>query len=239
MSDPQASFFDSLDAWGASFDQPFNTERQAGVDEVGIGPLAGPVVAAAVLLDPNRPIDGLADSKAISAKKREEMASVVRECAAAWSISFASIAEIDQMNILQASHLAMQRAVQSLRLEPQMIFVDGNKTPRFSVPCVAVVKGDQRIPQISAASILAKVARDEVMADLAQQFPGYGFERHMGYPTRAHFEALQQLGPTPVHRRSFAPVQAALAAHPQIAAATVEPQQLYLAELSQSGGWMC
>ncbi|MEM7097038.1 MAG: ribonuclease HII [Pseudomonadota bacterium] len=191
-------------------DSPFNTRWQAGVDEVGIGPLAGPVVAAAVILDPTSPIDGLADSKTLNAKRREMLAEQIRQHAMTWCLGFASVVEIDQMNILRASHLAMQRAVAGLIESPEMVMVDGNKTPQFGVPCVAVVQGDKRIPQISAASILAKVARDQTMRAYAQRYPGFGFEKNMGYPTKQHFAALQNDGATPIHRRSFAPVRAVL-----------------------------
>ena len=184
--------------------------RQAGVDEVGIGPLAGPVYAAAVILNPMRPVSGLADSKAISEGKRKRLAAEIKCRSHAWAIASASEAEIDRMNILAASHLAMRRAVAGLGTEPTMIYVDGNKSPHMRYPVVAVVKGDRRVPQISAASILAKVARDELMVELDSVYPGYGFARHKGYPTRAHFAALQELGPSPVHRQSFAPVQACL-----------------------------
>ena len=180
------------------------------MDEVGIGPLAGPVVAAVVLLDPNRPIQGLQDSKVLSAKKRQLLAPRIYERALAFAIACASVEEIDAINILQASHLAMQRAVDKLTVAPNMILVDGNKMPKFVLPCVAVVKGDRRVPQISAASIIAKVHRDQLMRTLDGRYPGYGFAKHMGYPTKQHFGALQQLGATPVHRRSFAPVRAVL-----------------------------
>ena len=191
-------------------DSPFNARCQAGVDEVGIGPLAGPVVAAAVILDANVPIEGLADSKTLNAKRREQLAEIIRRHALTWSLGFASVAEIDKHNILQASHIAMQRAVKGLVQVPEMVLVDGNKTPKFGVPCVAVVQGDKRIPQISAASILAKVARDQSMRTLAQRYPDFGFEKNMGYPTKQHFAALQAQGATPIHRRSFAPVRAVL-----------------------------
>ena len=189
---------------------PWSQGLQAGVDEVGIGPLAGPVVAAAVLLDPNRPIEDLKDSKILSAKKREQLASVIRDRALCWALGWASVAEVDALNVLCASHVAMQRACSKLTTAPVMVFVDGNKTPSFSVPCVAVVQGDKRIPQISAASIIAKVARDEFMVELESAYPGYGFAQHKGYPTKQHCAALKQLGATPHHRRSFAPVREVL-----------------------------
>ncbi len=186
---------------------PLETGLQAGVDEVGIGPLAGPVVAGAVLLDPNRPIADLGDSKTLTPKRRKELAGEIRAKALAWSLGWAEVDEIDHINILRASHLAMQRAVDSLSQKPTMVLVDGNKTPVLPFPSVAVIQGDRRVPQIGAASIIAKVARDNFMCDLDRQYPGYGFSQHMGYPTKKHFTALRQLGATPAHRRSFAPVR--------------------------------
>ena len=183
----------------------------AGVDEVGRGPLAGDVVAAAVILDPERPINGLRDSKKLSEKKRIELAGVIRERALAWSVARASVAEIDQLNILQASLLAMHRAVQTLSPQPEYTLVDGNRLPRWHYPAEAVVKGDDRVPAIAAASILAKVQRDSELVALEDQYPGYGFAAHKGYPTAAHLQALRALGVTPVHRRSFAPVKKLLA----------------------------
>ncbi len=179
----------------------------AGVDEVGRGPLAGPVVAAAVILDPSRPIDGLRDSKALSAARRESLAVEVRQAALAWALGRAEVAEIDELNILRASHLAMQRAVAALAVRAELVFVDGHLTPSFAVPAVALVGGDDLMPAISAASILAKVARDAEMTTLAERYPGYGLEAHKGYATPAHLEALARLGPTPLHRQSFAPVR--------------------------------
>ncbi len=182
----------------------------AGIDEVGIGPLAGPVVAAAVLLDPDDPIEHLADSKKLSEKKREALAQQIKQRAIAWGVGWASEQEVDEVNVLAASHLAMQRACKALSQVPASAYVDGNKTPRLGIPCVAVVKGDQLIPQISAASIIAKVTRDAHMCKLDERYPGYGFARHKGYPTKMHLAALAELGVTPVHRRSYAPVQALL-----------------------------
>ncbi len=193
---------------------PWSSGPQAGVDEVGIGPLAGPVVAGAVVLDPQRPIDALADSKTLTAKKREMLAEEIRDKALSWSLGWASVAEIDDLNILRASHLAMQRAYEGLTVDVGMVLVDGNKTPQLAVPCVALVGGDKRIPQISAAAILAKVARDAAMADFDRDYPGYGFARHKGYPTKAHFQALAEHGATDLHRRSFTPVREALAREP-------------------------
>lgn len=184
----------------------------AGVDEAGRGPLAGDVVAAAVVLDPARRIEGLRDSKRLSARRREVLAEEIRHCALAWCIARASVAEIDSLNILQASLLAMHRAVQGLAVVPGLVLVDGNRLPRWDYPSQAVVKGDDRVPAIAAASILAKVQRDADLQVLDAQWPGYGFATHKGYPTAAHLEALQRLGVTPVHRRSFAPVRALLSA---------------------------
>lgn len=182
----------------------------AGVDEVGRGPLAGPVVAAAVILDPERPIAGLADSKKLSEKRREQLAAEIEARALAWALGRAEVEEIDRINILQASLLAMQRAVQALSVAPAMALIDGNRCPALACPARAVVKGDSRVAAISAASIIAKVSRDREMVALAQAYPGYGLDGHKGYPTKMHVEALQRLGVTPIHRRSYAPVQRAL-----------------------------
>ena len=178
----------------------------AGVDEVGRGPLIGAVVTAAVILDPSRPIAGLADSKKLTEKRRQALAQEIREKALAWSLGRAEADEIDRLNIFKATMLAMQRAVENLPLVPDAALVDGNKVPSLGCPAEAVVKGDARIPAISAASILAKVARDAEMTALHQQYPEYGFDRHKGYPTELHMRALARLGPLPEHRRSFAPV---------------------------------
>ncbi len=178
----------------------------AGVDEVGRGPLAGPVVAAAVVLDPARSVSGLRDSKALAASRREELASMIRERAVAWAIGRAEVAEIDRINILHASLAAMRRAVEGLAVEVRLAYIDGNRAPVLACATVTVVGGDAKVPVISAASIVAKVARDAEMAAAAKRYPGYGFERHKGYATAAHLAALQRLGPTPLHRRSFAPV---------------------------------
>ena len=184
----------------------------AGVDEVGRGPLAGDVVAAAVILDPGRPIAGLRDSKKLSAPRREALAGQIMAEALAWSVARASVAEIDRLNILQASLLAMRRAVEALDPQPQYVLVDGNRLPRWQYAAEPVVKGDDRVPVISAASILAKVQRDRELVGLEQQYPGYGFASHKGYPTPAHLAALRRLGVTPVHRRSFGPVRSLLEA---------------------------
>ena len=182
----------------------------AGVDEVGRGPLAGPVVAAAVILDPARPIAGLADSKTLSPLRREQLAMEIRAKALAWALGRAEVAEIDRLNILQASLLAMQRAIAALSIVPDQALVDGNRCPPLACPCRAIVKGDATVPAISAASILAKVARDAEMGELHERYPRYGFAQHKGYPTAAHRDALRRFGPCPEHRRSFAPVAAAL-----------------------------
>jgi ribonuclease HII len=179
----------------------------AGVDEAGRGPLAGPVVAAAVILSASYHIDGLADSKTLSALRREVLANEIRLHAAAWALGIASVEEIDQINILQATMLAMQRAVQGLGITPGMVLVDGNRAPRLSCPVRTVVRGDASVKSISAASILAKVTRDAILQSLDVEYPGYGFAIHKGYPTPAHQRALRALGPSPVHRRSFAPVK--------------------------------
>lgn len=178
----------------------------AGVDEVGRGPLAGDVVAAAVILDPNNPIDGLSDSKKISEKKREQLFPIIQEKALSFCIARAVVAEIDRLNILHASLLAMKRAVEGLEVQPEHVLVDGNKLPVWQYSAEAVVKGDSRVPAISAASILAKVTRDREMVVLAEQYPEFGFHQHKGYPTAAHIDALKKNGPTAIHRRSFGPV---------------------------------
>lgn len=177
-----------------------------GIDEAGRGPLAGPVVAAAVILDPARPIVGLNDSKKLSEKKRDALAELIRERALAWCVAEASVEEIDQLNILHATLLAMQRAVAGLAVQPTSALVDGNRCPKLAIPAEAVVKGDGKIASIAAASILAKTVRDAGMLVLHAQYPQYGFDRHMGYPTAAHFAALEKHGASPVHRKSFGPV---------------------------------
>ena len=178
----------------------------AGVDEAGRGPLAGPVVAAAVILDDQRPIAGLADSKKLSPARREALFDEIRAHALCFSIAEASVEEIDRMNILQATLLAMRRAVQGLRLKPVMVLVDGNRLPVLDVPAEAIVKGDARVQAISAASILAKVHRDRWCAQLHERYPQYGFAGHKGYGTAAHMAALRAHGACPEHRRTFAPV---------------------------------
>ncbi len=178
----------------------------AGVDEVGRGPLAGPVVAAAVILDPLQPIIGLRDSKKISHKKRQLLADEIKSKALAWSFGRAEVAEIDELNILHASLLAMKRAVEALEIEPEMVAVDGQYTPDIAYKKLAIIKGDSLIPAISAASIIAKVQRDSEMVSFDDIYPGYGFSSHKGYPTKQHIKALEQLGITKIHRRSFGPV---------------------------------
>jgi len=179
----------------------------AGVDEVGRGPLAGPVVAGAVILDPERPIEGLADSKALTEARREVLADIIQERALAWALGRAEVEEIDRLNILQASLLAMQRAVAALIPAPEFALVDGNRCPQLPCPAEAVVKGDATVAAISAASIIAKVSRDRELVALDAEYPGYGLARHKGYPSRQHLEALAALGVTPIHRRSYAPVR--------------------------------
>jgi ribonuclease HII len=192
---------------------PFNFDGPgllAGVDEAGRGPLAGPVVAAAVVLDEQRPIAGLNDSKKLSAKKREQLFDEIRAKALCFCIAEASVQEIDSLNILQATLLAMQRAVQGLRLKPSKVLVDGNRLPVLDVRAEAIVQGDAKVPAISAASILAKVHRDRMCEGWHERYPDYGFAQHKGYGTAEHLQALQRLGPTPWHRLSFAPVRASM-----------------------------
>lgn len=178
-----------------------------GVDEAGRGPLAGPVSAAAVILDPDNPIPGLNDSKKLSEKQRERLAPLIRERALAWAVAYASVEEIDRLNILQATLLAMQRAVQALAIQPQRVLVDGLYCPQTGIPSEAIVKGDSKVAAISAASILAKTDRDALMLQLDAQYPQYGFAIHKGYPTAAHLAALREHGISPVHRKSFKPVR--------------------------------
>ncbi|MCV6588111.1 MAG: ribonuclease HII [Marinobacterium sp.] len=184
----------------------------AGVDEVGRGPLVGNVVTAAVILDPQRPIEGLADSKKLSEKKREALYAEIVEKAAAWSIGHATPAEIDELNILHATMLAMQRAVAGLSIAPVYAYIDGNRCPQLPCSAEAVVKGDSKVAEISAASIIAKVTRDREMKALHAAHPKYGFDKHKGYPTAAHMALLKQYGPLPEHRRSFRPVRELLEA---------------------------
>jgi len=179
----------------------------AGVDEVGRGPLAGPVVTAAVILDPENPIEGLADSKKLSEKRREQLTEEIKSKAIAWAIGRSDVEEIDKINILQATMQAMQRAVENLTIQADFVLVDGNRSPLFHCPAEAVIKGDSRVAEISAASILAKTTRDREMVAMDAEFPGYGLAKHKGYPTKLHIAALEELGITEIHRRSFAPVR--------------------------------
>ncbi|MBU6949921.1 ribonuclease HII [Hahella sp. HN01] len=188
------------------FDQQTG-ELVAGVDEVGRGPLAGPVVAAAVILNPEKPIEGLNDSKKLSHRQRVALSQEIREKALAWATGWATVEEIDQINILQASLLAMQRAVAGLQVTPDLALIDGNKIPKLEMPAEAIVKGDSKVAAIAAASILAKVERDEELDRLDAIFPGYGLAGHKGYPTAQHLSALKELGVTEIHRRSYKPVQ--------------------------------
>lgn len=186
---------------------PEQFSRIAGVDEVGRGCLAGPVVAAAVILDPNRPIKGLRDSKKLSAKKRDELAQEIKEKALVWSVAAMGPEVIDKINILQATLEAMKAAVEKLPVEPDFVQVDGNKLPKWKWLSEAVVKGDDKVEWISAASIIAKTTRDAYMCKMAELYPQYGFEHHVGYGTAEHIKALKAYGPTPIHRKTFAPVR--------------------------------
>jgi ribonuclease HII len=191
-----------VDKWQA----PKNISCLAGVDEVGRGPLAGDVVAAAVILPEKHSIQGLADSKALTAHQREALYKEIIEQAIDYSVARASVAEIDQYNILQSTMMAMRRAVMGLKIKPDFVAVDGNRLPKWEYPAEAVVKGDGRVEVISAASIIAKVVRDAEMVKFEAKYPGYGFAKNKGYGTAQHLEALQRLGATPIHRRSFSPV---------------------------------
>jgi ribonuclease HII len=197
---------------GDLFAEDWRGRRVCGADEAGRGPLAGPVVAAAVILDPARPVDGLRDSKQLSPSRRNELAQHIRGRATAWAIAEASVQEIDALNILQASLLAMRRAIEALEPAAEFALIDGNQLPRLRIEARAVVGGDALEPAISAASILAKQYRDHLMVGLDREFPGYGFAMHAGYPTAQHLDRLRALGPCAVHRRSFAPVRALLVA---------------------------
>lgn len=189
---------------------PYTGHLLAGVDEAGRGPLAGDVLAAAVILDPAKPIEGLADSKKLSEKKREYLFDVIQERALSFAIARSSVEEIDTLNILHASMLAMKRAVEQLAIQPEFVAVDGNRLPKWTYTAKAVVKGDDKVQAIAAASILAKVTRDRELLTLDKQYPGYGFAKHKGYPSKQHIEALQLLGVTPAHRRSYGPVKQCL-----------------------------
>ena len=191
--------------------EPASVEIICGIDEAGRGPLAGPVCAAAVVLDPARPIAGLNDSKQLSEKKRDTLAPLIRERALAWAVGWASVEEIDEHNIRQANFLAMKRAFKGLGLAPTLALVDGKDPPPLSCKVTCIIGGDALEPAISAASILAKTSRDALMVDLCAQYPGYGFSQHKGYGSASHMEALRRLGPSPAHRRTFAPVRDLLA----------------------------
>lgn len=183
----------------------------AGVDEAGRGPLAGPVIAAAVILEVDNPVEGLADSKTLTAERRERLSEMIRERALCWTLGRAEVEEIDRLNILHATMLAMKRAVASLPFAPGLVKIDGNRAPQINYPVQTIIRGDASVPAISAASIMAKVARDAEMIEWDRIYPGYGFSVHKGYPTRAHIEALTRQGVSPIHRRSFGPVREALA----------------------------
>jgi ribonuclease HII len=182
----------------------------AGVDEAGRGPLAGPVVAAAVILDPKRPIEGLADSKILSEPKRENLCKMVMDVALSWSVGIASVEEIDELNILQATLLAMQRAVNGLAIQPDKVLIDGNQLPSLLIPAQAIVKGDSKVKAISAASILAKVERDRTMVDYHKKYPDFSFHLHKGYGTQLHLAEIEQFGILPIHRKTFNPVKTML-----------------------------
>ena len=202
--------------WISTLDSSAGKEERllAGVDESGRGPLAGPVVAAAVILDPGRIIEGLADSKTLTPQSREHLAIIVQQRALSWGLGRAGIEEIDRLNVLQATMLAMQRAVAALSVVPKHALIDGNHCPPLECLTTAVIKGDTKVAAISAASILAKVARDIEMRELDTLYPVYGFAKHKGYPTRAHLKALREHGPCPCHRRSFAPVRKLMGDNP-------------------------
>lgn len=192
------------------FEYPTGYSLVAGIDEVGRGPLVGDVVTAAVILDPNNPIEGLTDSKKLSEKKRLALYPEIKEKALAWAVGRCSPEEIDQFNILQATMVAMQRAIEGLAIQPELALIDGNRVPTLSMDAIAVVKGDLRVQEISAASIIAKVVRDQEMEDLDKLHPEFGFAQHKGYPTKAHFAAIEQHGVIDQHRKSFKPVKRAL-----------------------------
>lgn len=191
------------------FDEDFTSGVTlfCGADEAGRGPIAGPVFAAAVILDPDHPVAGLKDSKKLTEFRRDELALEIRRHAKAWAIAQCTIEEIDELNILHASMLAMKRAIESLAIKPELALIDGNRCPKLSIAARAIVKGDDKVPAISAASILAKTARDAVMLDLHRLYPQYGFDRHKGYPTAFHLEQLSIHGVSPVHRKTYAPVR--------------------------------
>ncbi len=179
----------------------------AGVDEAGRGPLAGPVVAAAVILDPIKPIEGLADSKILSERKRDSLFDIIKKYALSWSVGMASVEEIDEFNILQATLLAMQRAVNGLAIQPDEALIDGNRLPNLLIPAQAIIKGDSKVKAISAASILAKVERDKIMVDYHKKYPDFSFHLHKGYGTGQHLNEIEQFGFLPIHRKTFNPVR--------------------------------
>ncbi len=195
-----------------SYKLGYDGKLLAGVDEVGRGPLAGDVVTAAVILDPDKPIEGLADSKKLTDKRRQQLSALIKESALCWSIARASVEEIDRYNILQATMMAMVRAVDGLAIKPEYVAVDGNRMPPWNYTGETVIKGDDKIASISAASILAKVCRDGEMCAFDEQYPGYGFSAHKGYGTKRHKDAIECLGPSPIHRQSFEPIKSMLAA---------------------------
>ena len=184
-----------------------NTTLIAGVDEAGRGPLAGPVIAAAVILNPEQPIEGLTDSKKLTANRRQKLEELIKHHSLAWSIGRAEVEEIDKINILHATMLAMKRAVESLSVTPEHVQVDGNRCPNITLSVEAIIKGDESVAVISAASILAKESRDREMIEMDKLYPGYGFAQHKGYPTKVHMQALADIGICPIHRRTYAPVQ--------------------------------
>ena len=190
------------------FDEDSSDELRlvAGIDEAGRGPLAGPVFAAAVILDPTKPISGLRDSKKLTAKERSALEPIIKERALSWGVAFATVEEIDDLNILQATFLAMRRAVLSLTIKPTLLLIDGNRMPQMPYRMRTIVKGDDKIPEISAASILAKTAHDRLFETYAAKYPGYGFESHVGYGTKEHIEAIKSLGILPIHRKTFEPI---------------------------------
>lgn len=197
-------FIEAPSLFGDELDAP---RLIAGVDEAGRGPLAGPVCAAAVILDPSRPIEGLNDSKKLTARRREALEPLIRERALAWSVAWAGVDEIDSINILQATMLAMRRAVEGLSVAPDAVIIDGNRVPAgLGANAVARPKADATVEAVSAASILAKTARDRLMLELDAEYPGYGFAKHAGYGTAVHLEAIRRLGPSPLHRRTFRPI---------------------------------
>jgi ribonuclease HII len=207
--------------------RPFtDADIVCGVDEAGRGPLAGPVFAAAVILDPRRPIDGLRDSKKLTAERRDELAPQIKEYALAWAIAECSHEEIDSINILQATMLAMRRAVEALATIPTLALIDGNRCPQMTIRAHAIVEGDDKVHSISAASILAKTARDAALVRLHETYPQYGFDQHKGYSTPLHLERLREHGPCPVHRRSFAPVRLLL--QPDLFAAETETETAWV-----------